>query len=198
MRALRWPDAFPDGDLGLLKASGERSGHALLRDRRIVAAVAGLRRDVPVGKLARSTEHFTKDRMNSMSDVIHYTYCTSPIGKFLVTSDGEALTGHIFPGPPGTPRAPARLASRRRRRFGRGRAAVAGVLCGQAANVRRSVAAGGHAFRAPRVERAPPHSFRHDRRLSRHCPANRPTNGLPRWAWPTGAIRSRSSFPATA
>jgi AraC family transcriptional regulator of adaptative response / DNA-3-methyladenine glycosylase II len=25
MRALRWPDAFPAGDLGLLKAMGERS-----------------------------------------------------------------------------------------------------------------------------------------------------------------------------
>jgi AraC family transcriptional regulator of adaptative response / DNA-3-methyladenine glycosylase II len=29
MRALRWPDAFPDGDLGLLKASGEPTARAL-------------------------------------------------------------------------------------------------------------------------------------------------------------------------
>ena len=29
MRALRWPDAFPDGDLGLVKASGETSPRAL-------------------------------------------------------------------------------------------------------------------------------------------------------------------------
>ena len=31
MRALRWPDAFPDGDLGLLQASGEPSARALAR-----------------------------------------------------------------------------------------------------------------------------------------------------------------------
>ena len=29
MRALRWPDAFPAGDLGLLKATGERSPQKL-------------------------------------------------------------------------------------------------------------------------------------------------------------------------
>jgi AraC family transcriptional regulator of adaptative response / DNA-3-methyladenine glycosylase II len=29
MRALRWPDAFPEGDLGLVKASGEPSARAL-------------------------------------------------------------------------------------------------------------------------------------------------------------------------
>ena len=29
MRALRWPDAFPAGDLGLLKASGETSASRL-------------------------------------------------------------------------------------------------------------------------------------------------------------------------
>jgi AraC family transcriptional regulator of adaptative response / DNA-3-methyladenine glycosylase II len=29
MRALRWPGAFPHGDLGLLKASGERTARAL-------------------------------------------------------------------------------------------------------------------------------------------------------------------------
>jgi AraC family transcriptional regulator of adaptative response / DNA-3-methyladenine glycosylase II len=29
MRALRWPDAFPEGDLGLVKASGELSGKSL-------------------------------------------------------------------------------------------------------------------------------------------------------------------------
>jgi AraC family transcriptional regulator of adaptative response / DNA-3-methyladenine glycosylase II len=31
MRALRWPDAFPAGDLGLVKASGLKSAKALER-----------------------------------------------------------------------------------------------------------------------------------------------------------------------
>ena len=40
MRALRWPDAFPAGDLGLLKAWGETLGAASARRGRGLAALA--------------------------------------------------------------------------------------------------------------------------------------------------------------
>ena len=48
MRALGWPDAFPAGDLVLLRALGETSRGACARAQRSVATVARVCRHAPV------------------------------------------------------------------------------------------------------------------------------------------------------
>ncbi len=70
MRALHWPDAFPDGDLMLLRAAGT-GRKELLDARRGLAAVARLRD-------TSSLAHSGSSSMNS------YTYVDSPIGRLLL------------------------------------------------------------------------------------------------------------------
>ena len=48
MRAVGWPDAFPEGDLGAAQGAGRHLGRGGARARRAVAPVAGLRRNPPV------------------------------------------------------------------------------------------------------------------------------------------------------
>ena len=50
MRALRWPDAFPAGDLGLKKASGLKSAQGAGEGGRAVAALACVCGDAFVGE----------------------------------------------------------------------------------------------------------------------------------------------------
>ena len=99
MRALRWPDAFPAGDLGLLKASGVASpAGSATRPR--PGAPGGPMRPCISGRpvVPRYPHHgdLQSDRLARGSATI-----SSPVGELVLTSDGEALTGLHLPRPDG-------------------------------------------------------------------------------------------------
>jgi AraC family transcriptional regulator of adaptative response / DNA-3-methyladenine glycosylase II len=99
MRALRWPDAFPAGDLGLLKASGEKSARSLTAaaDRwRPWRAYAAMHLWESLRPAAKRTPKLSKDE--PMTATTCYTYIDSPLGQLLVCGDGRALTGLYTPG----------------------------------------------------------------------------------------------------
>ncbi len=92
MRALRWPDAFPAGDLGLLKASGDTQ-RAAPRHRRSLAALARLRSHVPVGKSASNSSGRTAMMASDCCTRQFTTTNPARSASCCLTSDGEALTG---------------------------------------------------------------------------------------------------------
>ena len=91
MRALCWPDAFPAGDLGLLKAWGETSAQRL-RD-----ASRAWRPWRAYAAIYIWEGHTSLKRRTTMIDVscqgVRYTVHPSPIGDLMLTSNGAALTG---------------------------------------------------------------------------------------------------------
>ena len=82
MRALRWPDAFPAGDLGLLKASGETSP-SRLRD----TAEAWRPWRAYAAMYLWESQHPIKWRttMNDSADCRFYVSSRAPIGELLLT-----------------------------------------------------------------------------------------------------------------
>ena len=109
MRALRWPDAFPAGDLGLLRAAGVASARQLRdaaeawRPWRSYAAMYLWATGNPVP--------FTNGDLPCLSHAASwYCHYSSPVGELVLTSDGEALTGLHLP----LPRRRRRLRSPRR------------------------------------------------------------------------------------
>jgi AraC family transcriptional regulator of adaptative response / DNA-3-methyladenine glycosylase II len=90
MRALHWPDAFPGGDLMLLKAAqvNKRELHARAEAWRPWRAYAA---------------HYLMAIVGGLS-VNSYTYVDSPIGRLLLSCDGECLTGVYMDVPSKSPR----------------------------------------------------------------------------------------------
>ena len=81
MRALRWPDAFPAADLGLLKAAADRSPAELAKAAGILAALA-----VPTRPCSSGTSPPTSlGAFHSwIRLVVYYRQLPSPIGKLLL------------------------------------------------------------------------------------------------------------------
>ena len=71
MRALRWPDAFPAGDLGLLKAAGERSPQRL-RERAEAWRPGGLTQPCISGNLSTLSNRRTS--MTESAQVCYSVY----------------------------------------------------------------------------------------------------------------------------
>ena len=89
MRALRWPDAFPAGDLVLQKATGERS---LNRLRKTAEA---WRPGVHTQPCIFGNPSTRLKRRAPMSETVQVCYSTfsSPVGELLLTSCDGMLTG---------------------------------------------------------------------------------------------------------
>ncbi len=99
MRALRWPDAFPAGDLSLMRAAGVDS------PRRLRDAAEAWRpwRSYAAMYLWVTGSEVPQDWRTPMLDRNDLWYChySSPVGFLVLTSDGEALTGLHLPCPDG-------------------------------------------------------------------------------------------------
>ncbi|NLE73059.1 MAG: methylated-DNA--[protein]-cysteine S-methyltransferase [Actinobacteria bacterium] len=86
MRALSWPDAFPATDHGVLRAMDEKDP----RRARARAASWAPWRSYAVMHLWQMLEgRCKKERMR----MTVYSYIDSPLGRVLLTSDGDSLTG---------------------------------------------------------------------------------------------------------
>ncbi len=103
MRALRWPDAFPAGDVALQKALGVSSARAAHRGLAGLAPLAQLR---GAARVAQSNARFIRCRcdgspslrtaMKFKNTTLYSTYFESPLGRITLAATDAGLAGVWF------------------------------------------------------------------------------------------------------
>ena len=132
------------------------------------------------------------------ADPVHYDIVDSPVGRILLTGDERALTGlylldageHSASVDPGWIRRPGG--------FGAASAQLDGYFAGERTEFDLPLAPRGTRFQLAVWEELAriPYGRRSATATSPSRSAS-PWSRRARWAWPTGAIRSRSSCPVT-